>query len=87
LNPSGYYKRKKSALSNKAISSPYLSLQLADREECVRGLIADLRLDRIVLGERGGTSRLLERSELAFNNEGDNPGPTSEADIADSRRG
>jgi hypothetical protein len=54
-------------------------------EEGVGDLVSLLRLDRVVIRERGGASRQLERSELAFNNKGDNPGPTSEADIANSK--
>jgi hypothetical protein len=87
LNPSGYYKERRLALSNKAISSPYLSLQLADGEEGIGDLVTLLHLDRIVLRGRRGANRHLERSELAFNIKGDNPGPTSEADIVSSRRG
>jgi hypothetical protein len=87
VEPVRVLQRKKSALSNKAISSPYLSLKFADGEEGVRDRLAFLHLDRIVIRERGGASRHLERSELAFNIEGDNPGPTSEADIVNSRRG
>jgi hypothetical protein len=87
LNPSGYYQRKKLALSNKAVSSPYLSLKPTNGEEGIRDHLAFLHLDRIVIRERGGASRHLERSELAFNIKGDNPGPTSEADIINSRRG
>jgi hypothetical protein len=78
---------KKLALANKAISSPYLSLQFRNQEEGVGDLVADLCLDRVVIRERGGTSKHLERLELAFNIEGDNPGPTSEADIVCSRWG
>jgi hypothetical protein len=87
LNPSGYYRKEVSFNILEAISPPYLSLQFADGEECVGDLVADLCLDRIVIRERGGVSRHLKRLELAFNIKGDNPGPTSEADIVNSRRG
>jgi hypothetical protein len=86
LNPSGYYRKEVSFSILEAVSPPYLSLQLTDRKECIGDLVADLRLDRIVVRERRGASRYLKRSELAFNIEGDNPGPTSEADITDSRQ-
>jgi hypothetical protein len=87
LNPSGYYRKEVSFSILEAVSPPYLSLQLADGEECVGDLVTDLSLDRIVVRERRGVSRHLKRSELAFNIEGDNPGPTSEADIINSRGG
>jgi hypothetical protein len=87
LNPSGYYRRKVSFSITEAVSPPYLSLQLADGEEGIRDLVALFCLDRIVLRERRGASRHLERLELAFNIKGDNPGPTSEADIANSKWG
>jgi hypothetical protein len=87
LNLSGYYRKEVSFSILEAVSPPYLSLQFADREECVRNLVTDLHLDRIVIRERGGASRHLKRSELAFNIKGDNPGPTSEADIVDNRGG
>jgi hypothetical protein len=87
LNPSGYYRKEVSFSILEAVSPPYLSLQLADGEECIGDLVADLRLDRIVVRERRGASRHLERSELAFNIKGDNPGPASEADTVNNRRG
>jgi hypothetical protein len=87
LNPSGYYRKEVSFSILEAVSPPYLSLQLADGEEGIGDLVALLHLDRIVLRERRGASRHLERSELAFNIEGDNPGPTSEADIICNRWG
>ena len=60
-------------------------LQFGGGEERVGTHVALLCLDREIIRQRGGASRHLERSELAFNIEGDNPGPTSEADIANSR--
>ena len=62
-------------------------LQFGDGEERVGACLALLRLDREVIRKRGGATRHLERLELVFNIEGDNPGPTSEADIANSRLG
>jgi hypothetical protein len=62
-------------------------LQLADGEEGVGDLITLLCLDRVIIRERGRASRQLKRLELAFNIEGDNPGPTSEADIINNRWG
>jgi hypothetical protein len=87
LNPSGYYRKEVSFSILEAVSPPYLSLQLADGKEGIGDFVALLPLDRIVLKKRRGASRHLERSELAFNIEGDNPGPTSEADITNSKRG
>jgi hypothetical protein len=87
LNPSGYYRKEVSFSILEAVSPPYLSLQLADGEEGIGDLVTLLHLDRIVFRERRGVSRHLERLELAFNIKGDNPGPTSEADIVNSRRG
>ena len=60
-------------------------LQFTDGEEGVRTGVAFFSLDREERRRRGGANRHLERSELAFNIEGDNPGPTSEADIVSSR--
>ena len=61
-------------------------LQFTDGEEGVGVGLTFLRLDRQVIRERGGASRHLERLELTFNIEGDNPGPT-EADIVSNRWG
>jgi hypothetical protein len=87
VEPVRVLQRKELALSNKAVSSPYLSLQFTDGEECIGDLVRLFHLDRIVLRERRGASRHLERSELAFNIEGDNPEPTLEADIVCSKQG
>jgi hypothetical protein len=67
VEPIRVLQEKKLASSNKAVSSPYLSLQLANGEEGIGDLVTLLRLDRIVLRERRGVSRHLERSELTFN--------------------
>jgi hypothetical protein len=84
LNPSGYYRKEVSSILE-AVSPPYLSLQFADGQEAIGDLVTLLCLDGIVLRERRGASRHLERLELAFNIKGDNPGPTSEADIVDNK--
>ena len=52
--------------------TPYLVLQFGDSEERVGARLALLCLDREVIRKRGGAIRHLERSELAFNIEGDN---------------
>jgi hypothetical protein len=87
LNPSGYYRKEVNFSILEVVSPPYLSLQLANGEEGVGDLITLLCLDGIVVRKRRGANRHLERLELAFNVEGDNPGPTSEADIVCNRRG
>ena len=80
-------KKEVSFNKSEAIPSPYLVLQFGDGEEGVGTGVALLHLDRVERRRRGGASRHLERSELAFNIKGDNPGPTSEADIVSSRWG
>ena len=62
-------------------------LQFTDGEEGVGAGIAFLRLDREEIRHRRGVNRHLERSELTFSIEGDNPGPTSEADIVNNKWG
>jgi hypothetical protein len=61
LNPSGYYRKEVSFSILEAVSPPYLSLQLADREEGVWNLVALLCLDRIVIRDRGRASRHLKK--------------------------
>ena len=62
-------------------------LQFGGGEEGIGVRLALLHLDREVIRKRGGMTRHLERLKLAFNIEGDNPGPTLVADIVNSRRG